>query len=115
MVRDNTSLHAGGKGGGALRRLFAKKLEIGRIGPCHCGSQSLSSALRRQRPTMTSRRGGRVVECTALEMRHTRKGIGGSNPSLSAISGQADRDCGGIAPANGTVSSVFAGNQAASD
>ena len=29
-------------------------------------------------------RGGRVVECTALEMRHTRKGIGGSNPSLSA-------------------------------
>ena len=30
------------------------------------------------------RRGGRVVECTALEMRHTRKGIGGSNPPLSA-------------------------------
>jgi hypothetical protein len=26
-----------------------------------------------------------VVESTALEMRHTRKGIGGSNPSLSAI------------------------------
>ena len=25
-----------------------------------------------------------MVECTALEMRHTRKGIGGSNPSLSA-------------------------------
>jgi hypothetical protein len=25
-----------------------------------------------------------VVESTALEMRHTRKGIGGSNPSLSA-------------------------------
>src|SRR5437667_7459005 len=32
------------------------------------------------------RRDGRVVEGTALEMRHTRKGIGGSNPSLSAIS-----------------------------
>ena len=31
------------------------------------------------------RRGGRVVECTALEMRHACKGIGGSNPSLSAI------------------------------
>src|SRR5690606_4832489 len=31
------------------------------------------------------RRGGRAVECTALEMRHTRKGIGASNPSLSAI------------------------------
>ena len=30
------------------------------------------------------RRGGRVVECTALEMRHGRKSIGGSNPSLSA-------------------------------
>ncbi len=26
-----------------------------------------------------------MVESTALEMRHTRKGIGGSNPSLSAI------------------------------
>ena len=26
-----------------------------------------------------------MVECTALEMRHTRKGIGGSNPSLSAM------------------------------
>ena len=25
-----------------------------------------------------------MVECTALEMRHARKGIGGSNPSLSA-------------------------------
>ena len=25
-----------------------------------------------------------MVECTALEMRHTRKGIGGSNPPLSA-------------------------------
>ena len=31
-----------------------------------------------------SRRGGRAVECTALEMRHACKGIGGSNPPLSA-------------------------------
>ena len=31
------------------------------------------------------RRGGRVVECTALEMRHGGNSIGGSNPSLSAI------------------------------
>lgn len=31
------------------------------------------------------RRGGRVVDRTALEMRSTRKGTGGSNPSLSAI------------------------------
>lgn len=30
------------------------------------------------------RRGGRVVECTALEMRHGGNSIGGSNPSLSA-------------------------------
>src|SRR4029079_6194678 len=29
-------------------------------------------------------RGGRVVECPALEMRHRCKPIGGSNPSLSA-------------------------------
>ena len=27
-----------------------------------------------------------MVECTALEMRHTRKGIQGSNPCLSATS-----------------------------
>src|SRR6266702_6883771 len=31
------------------------------------------------------RRGGRAVECTALEMRHTGNRIEGSNPSLSAI------------------------------
>jgi hypothetical protein len=45
----------------------------------------VTSPLRQQRP----RTGGREVECTALEMRHTRKGIGGSNPSLSAT--RADR------------------------
>jgi hypothetical protein len=32
-----------------------------------------------------SRRGGRVVECTALEMRRAFTGTGGSNPPLSAI------------------------------
>ena len=31
------------------------------------------------------RRGGRVVDRVALEMRSTRKRTGGSNPSLSAI------------------------------
>ena len=31
------------------------------------------------------RRGGRAVDGSGLENRHTRKGIGGSNPSLSAI------------------------------
>ncbi|VXC95517.1 hypothetical protein SPHINGOT1_260231 [Sphingomonas sp. T1] len=34
---------------------------------------------------MTLRRGGRVVERTALEMRRTREGTVGSNPTLSAI------------------------------
>src|SRR5579871_2894149 len=33
----------------------------------------------------SNRRGGRVVDGSGLENRHTRKGIGGSNPSLSAI------------------------------
>jgi hypothetical protein len=31
------------------------------------------------------RRGGRVVDCTALEMRSTCEGTVGSNPTLSAI------------------------------
>jgi hypothetical protein len=31
------------------------------------------------------RTGGRVVDGTGLENQHARKGIGGSNPSLSAI------------------------------
>src|SRR6266853_128199 len=39
-----------------------------------------------QDPDLAPWRGGRVVECTALEMRHRCKPIGGSNPSLSAIS-----------------------------
>jgi hypothetical protein len=39
---------------------------------------------RTTRKTLT-RRGGRVVDRAALEMRSTRKGTGGSNPSLSAI------------------------------
>ncbi len=34
---------------------------------------------------LTKRRGGRVVECGGLENRYTACGIGGSNPSLSAI------------------------------
>ena len=42
--------------------------------------------LAHQRSTKSrlNRRGGRVVDRTALEMRHTRKRIGGSNPPLSA-------------------------------
>ena len=45
------------------------------------------------------RRGGRVVECTALEMRHRGNSIGGSNPSLSAILLRAARFAGFGAPA----------------
>ena len=50
--------------------------------PCtvpHCGLQG-PPALRHH----GFRRGGRVVDRAALEMRSTRKGTGGSNPSLSA-------------------------------
>ncbi|GEM_PF-1194027 len=46
------------------------------------GADAIAS---RARSHHISRRGGRVVERTALEMRHTCKGIGGSNPPLSAI------------------------------
>ncbi len=45
------------------------------------GADAIAS---RARSHHISRRGGRVVERTALEMRHTCKGIGGSNPPLSA-------------------------------
>ena len=34
------------------------------------------------------RKSGRVVDGSGLENRHTRKGIGGSNPSSSAIQSQ---------------------------
>jgi hypothetical protein len=37
-----------------------------------------------EQPIRAPRTGGRVVECTALEMRHTRKGIGSSNLPPSA-------------------------------
>lgn len=39
-------------------------------------------------PSPPVRRGGRAVECGGLENRFTRKGNGGSNPSLSAKSGR---------------------------
>ena len=46
-------------------------------------------------------RGGRVVECTALEMRHTGNRIGGSNPPLSAT------DHAGRQPGRRQACSVF--------
>jgi hypothetical protein len=46
-------------------------------------SASLSSAL--DQTTGLARRGGRVVDRVALEMRSTGNRTGGSNPSLSAI------------------------------
>jgi hypothetical protein len=39
------------------------------------------------------RRGGRVVDGSGLENRHTRKGIRGSNPFLSASKSSLQRNC----------------------
>jgi hypothetical protein len=44
-----------------------------------------------------------VVEVTALEMRHTRKGIVGSNPTLSAIPIPANTVRGGRLPVTGVA------------
>jgi hypothetical protein len=52
-------------------------------------------------------RGGRVVECTALEMRHTGNRIGGSNPSLSATLRREHTESGGISNPRFIRSSVF--------
>jgi hypothetical protein len=41
--------------------------------------------MRRADARQASRRGGRVVECAALEMRFAGNGNVGSNPTLSAI------------------------------
>src|SRR6516162_8806621 len=56
---------------------------MGKTGFHFCGSCSKYTR-DPQGPASILRRGGRVVECTALEMRHTGNRIGGSNPSLSA-------------------------------
>src|SRR5260370_36752603 len=65
----------------ARRLLFAREACscLGRARWIHSRAAALLRVLR-------PRRGGRVVECTALEMRHTGNRIGGSNPSLSANS-----------------------------
>ncbi len=51
-------------------------------------------ALEADLPYHRRRTGGRVVDGTALEMRHTCKGIVGSNPTLSAISEAVSALCG---------------------
>ena len=53
-------------------------------------------------PVTPLRRGGRVVECTGLLSRHTRKGIAGSNPALSAISPRPTASGTRHAPQQGT-------------
>ena len=60
--------------------------EISPPAPCLARHPRLELAPTERRITIRrgTRRGGRVVECTALEMRHTGNRIGGSNPSLSA-------------------------------
>ena len=50
---------------------------------CYAISPAVSTT-RASGSDTTSRRGGRVVDCTALEMRRGGNSTGGSNPSLSA-------------------------------
>ena len=57
------------------------------VGDLHPGSAAFRSGLRRLGVTSgrhVLRRGGRVVDRVALEMRSTGNRTGGSNPSLSA-------------------------------
>ena len=63
----------------AFSRLSRRKLAS--TFPDHALEHGLTGGLA---PDLAPWRGGRVVECTALEMRHRCKPIGGSNPSLSA-------------------------------
>src|SRR5690606_28495316 len=50
-----------------------------------CAARCPTPSFDAQRPGRTSRMGGRVVEGAGLENRKARKGLGGSNPSPSAI------------------------------
>ncbi len=52
---------------------------------CGDAPAPLGRPLARPSVLTAPRRGGRVVECTALEMRRAWKGTVGSNPTLSAI------------------------------
>ena len=56
------------------------------------GPRRVADARRRSRTRRFERRGSQVVDGTALEMRRTRKGTVGSNPTLSANSFAAPRD-----------------------
>ena len=73
--------------GRAIAGLRAKRAGFSSSAPCLARHPRLEHApTTGPRPDLGAfRRGGRVVECTALEMRHRCKPIGGSNPSLSAI------------------------------
>ena len=51
---------------------------------CALRNEKLKAASFACQGALGFRRGGRVVDRVALEMRSTRKGTGGSNPSLSA-------------------------------
>src|SRR5207244_12022458 len=63
---------------------FRRVLFRSRSTPCVACAPSLDNLASRTFGPPRPRRGGRVVDCTALEMRHTGNRIGGSNPSLSA-------------------------------
>ena len=72
--------------GQALRcvKLSAGRLRTERLSALVSNRYCLYGVRRACHQADQPRRGGRVVECTALEMRHGCKPIGGSNPPLSA-------------------------------
>ena len=74
-----------------LSRQKPASLQYSGSGPLVSPSNNRYEPDRAEERRPDPRRGGRVVECTALEMRHGCKPIGGSNPPLSAISFCAPR------------------------
>ena len=72
-----------GRGRGAAARSLARFSPTGALS-VPPSSPRTSPDSGRATACLAPWRGGRVVECTALEMRHRCKPIGGSNPSLSA-------------------------------
>ena len=61
-----------------------------------------------ERPFLTARRGGRVVECAALEMRCTGNRTVGSNPTLSANISSRINEMGLTGPENPQLPRGFA-------
>jgi hypothetical protein len=68
---------------------LCEAFKLGKTNPANEESENCSK-------TVVTRRGGRVVDGSGLENRHTRKGIGGSNPSLSATQSGTQRNLASI-------------------